>query len=152
RGALQLGLAFCLHAGHDLVRRRALREHQEAFEEQLRHGRQRGQIFEWRFVDYLEQSAPAVEQTQDTVQLVGNFVEALDQLVMIDLENTVERGQLLEQATPFVQAPHALHQQPLRRRGYDVGALDRAKFDLEAAGRPDQRSIHRLFAPQAAEL
>ena len=89
---------------------------------------------------------------QDAVELVGDLVQALEQLLVIDLEDRLERRQLLEQASPLVDAAHALHQEALRRRGDDVLAGDRAELDLERAGVPDQRAIDRLFAAEAAEL
>ena len=118
----------------------------------MRDRRQRRQILERRIVDDVHQRALAVEQPQDAVQLVGDLVQALDQLLVIDLEDRGERRQLLEQAAPLVDAAHALHQEALRRGRNHVLVADRAKLDLEAAAAPDQRAVDRLFAAQPPEL
>ena len=51
--------------------------------------------------------------------------EPLGQLLVVDLEDGLERRQLLEHAAPLVEAAHALHQQALRGDLDALGAVDR---------------------------
>ncbi len=71
---------------------------------------------------------------------------------MIDLEDRRERGKLLEQATPLVDAAHALHQDALRRRADDVVVLHWTEHDLELGFVPDERAVDCLFAAERTEL
>src|SRR5690606_31234446 len=81
-----------------------------------------------------------------------NFVEAIDELLGIDLEDGLQWRKLLEQSPPLVQAPHSLHQEALRGGGNDVLAIDGAELHLEGARAPDQGAINGFLAQEAAEL
>ena len=96
--------------------------------------------------------APPVEQPQDAVDLVGNLGEPLGELAIVDLEHRLERRQLLAQAAPLVDAPHALHQQALRRQLDHVLAPDVLELDLELAFAPHQQAIDGVLAAEPAEL
>src|SRR5437870_748269 len=76
-------------------------------------------------VDDVDERAAPVEQAQDPVDLVGDLGEPIDELAVIDLEDAIERRQLLEQTAPLVDAPHALHEQALRRQLDHVGLVVR---------------------------
>src|SRR6185312_13279992 len=88
----------------------------------------------------------------DAVDLVGNLGEPLGQLAVVDLEHRLERRQLLAQSPPLVDAPHALHQQALRRQLDDVLAPDVLELDLELALAPHEQAIDRVLAAQPTEL
>jgi len=62
-----------------------------------------------------------VEEPQDPVQIVRDLVEPLEQLLGVDVEDRVERWELLEQPAPLIDPPHPLHQQPLGGGGDAAG-------------------------------
>ena len=74
------------------------------------------------------------------------------ELVGVDLEAMRQRRQLLEQARPLVEPPHALHQQALRARRDHLAAAHGAEHDLELALAPGQQAIHGVLALQRAGL
>src|SRR5213075_1448278 len=87
---------------------------EQPFEVKLRDRGERREVLERRAVDDVEQRALAVEQFEDAVELVGDLVQALEELRMIDLEHRGERRELFQQPSPFIDAPHPLHQETLR--------------------------------------
>ena len=146
--ARRLAASLRARAPRPLLRRRAPRRRvvDQPFEVELGDDVERLEIGELAVVDDLHQRAPPVEQPQDAVDLVGDLGEPLGQLAVVDLEHGLERRQLLAQAPPLVDAPHALHQQALRRQLDHVLAPDVLELDLELAVAPDQQAIDRVFA------
>src|SRR5262249_44264514 len=91
---------------------------------------------------------------QNAVHFVGDLRQALDELVMVDGEARLERGQLLEQTAPFVEAAHALHEQALTRQLDDVAAVAYRgpELDVEGALVPHHQAIDCVLAFEPPEL
>ncbi|MEZ4312197.1 MAG: hypothetical protein R3F14_29565 [Polyangiaceae bacterium] len=124
---------------------------EEALEVELRDRVEGGEVLERGGVDDGHQVALAVEEAEDAVQLVGDLVEAFEQLLAVHLEDGAERGERLQKAAPLVEAAHALHQEALRGGLDDVGVVDLAELDLEGALVPDEGAVDGLLAAQAAK-
>ena len=124
----------------------------QPLEVELRDRRQRRQIVSARHVDDGEERALAVEVPEHVVDLVGDLREPLDELPLIDLEDAVERRELLEHPPPLVEPPHPLHEDALRREVDALVAPHRAKVDLEGAVVEDERAIHGALTDDAAHL
>src|SRR6185295_5280830 len=92
-------------------------------------------------VDDLDRCADAVEQTEDSVHLVGNVGEPLGEHAVIDLEDGIEGGKLLRQAGPLVEAPHSLHQESGGRESDGVATANVAPLDIEASVGPGQEAV-----------
>jgi hypothetical protein len=125
---------------------------EQPFEVELGDRRKGRQILERRTVDDVEQRPFSVEQLENAVELVGDLVQPLEQLRVIDVEHRHQGWQLLEQASPLVDPPHPLHQDPLRRHLDDVVRLDDRELDLERTLVPDERAVNCFFAAERAEL
>src|SRR5215468_9125462 len=135
-----------------LGRRQAPRLVDEPLEVQARDDAQRLEVGELAVVDDLHERAPPVEEPEDAVHLVGNLGEPVDELLVVDLEDGLERRELLEETPPLVEPAHPFHEQALRREVDHVLAPDRLELDLELAVGPDEQAIHRVLALQPAEL
>src|SRR5690606_21090315 len=90
-----------------------------------------------------------VEEPQNRVEVVGQIRKARRQLLEVELKSRVQRRQLLEQPTPFIETAHALHEQTLGRHLNDVAPPDRTKQYLERTIGPRQQTVHRILALQA---
>ncbi len=101
----------------------------------------------------LHEGALPVEVLEDPVDLVGDLGESLDQLVIVDLEDRLERRQLLEHPPPLVDSPHALHEQALRGHFDGASVLgDRAELEIEGAVVPHQEAVDRLLTLEPTQL
>ena len=127
-----------------------VREH--LLEVQARDRLQALEIADRRRVDHLEQRALAVDQPEDRIVVIGDVAESRSELAGIDLEAMGERRQLFEQARPFVEPAHALHQQALRARRDHLAATHGTKHDLEVTLAPGQQAIDRVLALQRTGL
>src|SRR5690606_8117547 len=78
-------------------------QNDEALEVQLRDGRERGKVLEGRLVDDVVERSLAVEQAEDAVELVGDFVEAHGERRVVHLEDGIEGRELLEEPSPLVE-------------------------------------------------
>jgi hypothetical protein len=120
----------------------------DALEVQAGDGRERLEVAHLCVVDGLERRSVPVEETQQGVDLVWEFCEALGELGVVDLIDRVDRGELLLQAPPLVHATHALHQEALGRRLNAPRPFDRLEVDLEVAVFPGQEPVDGVLAPQ----
>ena len=96
--------------------------------------------------------ALAVEQAQQPVHLVGDLRQALGELVVVDLEDRLERRQLLEHAAPLVQAAHALHEQALGGDLDALGPIHRDELHLELALEGVEHPVEGVLALEPAQL
>ena len=97
-------------------------------------------------VDHVLHAAPAVHQRQDLALLVAEL-EALDRLGAGHVEDQLERGDLLLDQAPLVDAPGALQQEVLgvdrHQHGPLLGAL--VGLELEAPLVPGEEEVDRLL-------
>src|SRR5690606_13831553 len=85
--------------------------------------------------------------------LVGDLGEAIEELLVVDLEDAVERRELLEQASPLVHASHPFHEDALRAgRDGDLVHAHLPKLEIELALVPDEEAIDGRVAAELAEL
>ncbi len=87
------------------------------------------------------------------VDLVRDLGEPVQELVGLDLEDRLERRELLEHPPPLVDSPHAFHEQSLRARLDGLlGGLHGAELEVELTLVPHQESVDRAIALQVAAL
>ena len=125
----------------------------QAFEIELGDGREDQEVVVLARIDHLEDGPLPVEEPEHRVDLVRDLRQALEQLLLVHLEDAGEGRELFEQAAPLVESTHALHQQALHRArdGRRVRA-HLAELEIEVALAPDQEAIHGRLAGLVAEL